>query len=109
MNYVALYTSYIDRSLVSVKLSSVSDDIWTGYFGIDDGDLERTLWSTELAEAISGFNLNKLPLSIFCYDVLETHLATFFQKQYAAGHKDAKSSAVAYITQLIDEMQNVLS
>lgn len=108
MNYTALYASYIDRALLSIKESSVSDDIWPDYFGFDDGDLERTMWAGELAEKISGFNLGDLPLSIFCYEVLETQLVEFFQKQYAYGQKDAKSSAVAYIQMLIDDMQDVL-
>lgn len=108
MNYTALYATYIDRALLSIKESSVSDDIWPDYFGFDDGDLERTMWAGELAEKISDVNLGDLPLSIFCYEVLEAQLSEFFQKQYAFGQRSAKSSAVTYIQVLIDDMQDVL-
>ncbi|MBT43614.1 MAG: hypothetical protein CMF12_13975 [Idiomarina sp.] len=110
MNYTALYTSYIDRALLAIKLSpDVSDDIWGDYFGIDDGDIERTLWSNELAEKITELNLGDLPLSIFCYEVLETHLVSFFQNQYVHGQSSALSSAVTCIMGHIEDMQDVLN
>ena len=108
MNYAALYTAYIDRALLSIKLSSHSDDIWPDYLGIDDGDLERTMWSMEVAVIIAETDLNQLPLSIFCYEVLECELKDYICDQIRNNSQLTHENIVSFIQQRVSDMQDLL-
>ncbi len=107
--YQNLYSIYIDRAfdLLRDHCFRKDDDALHSFLGVD-GDLERVYLSMELGKQVNEVigSIGNMPMSYFCYNVLESNLSDYLQPFVNTGKtRPSNDDLVAFVQQEVKAKQ----
>ena len=107
--YQNLYSIYIDRAfdLLRDQRFRKDDDALHSFLGVD-GDLERVYFSMDLGKKVNEVigSIGNMPMSYFCYNILESNLFDYLQSLLDAGKTGPSiDDMVAFVQQEVKAKQ----